>query len=146
MDEQWLNKHKEMFVSAWSDQSLNFGNNTSNRVESQHAKLKLYLKSKKYTLDQFVGCINQIVQSQVTEINASFGRSTTYRYHQHNLPILTLLQGHVSKEALDMILKELLRLNDLEFDYSMCGCRLRNSCGLPCACVLSTYLNSGQYI
>ncbi|GJR15593.1 retrovirus-related pol polyprotein from transposon TNT 1-94 [Tanacetum coccineum] len=25
VDEQWLNKYKEMFVSAWTDQSLNFG-------------------------------------------------------------------------------------------------------------------------
>ncbi|GKB59830.1 hypothetical protein Tco_0916016 [Tanacetum coccineum] len=94
VDEQWLNKYKEMFVSAWTDQSLNFGNHTSNRAESQHAKLKF----------------------------------------------------HVSKEALDLILNELLRLDDPEFDYSMCGCRLRNSCGLPCACVLLTYLNSGEYI
>ncbi|GJS13366.1 FAR1-related sequence 5-like protein [Tanacetum coccineum] len=125
VDEQWLNKYKEMFVSAWTDQSLNFGNHTSNRAESQHAKLKLYLQSTTYTLDQFVGFIDQIVQSQVTEINASFGRSTTYRYHQHNLPIFTLLRSHVSKEALDLILKELLRLDDPEFDYSMCGCRLR---------------------
>ncbi|GJS91555.1 hypothetical protein Tco_0774191 [Tanacetum coccineum] len=53
---------------------------------------------------------------------------------------------HVLKETLDLILKELLRLDDPEFDYSMCGCRLRNSCGLPCACVLSTYLNLGEYI
>ncbi|GKA26051.1 FAR1-related sequence 5-like protein [Tanacetum coccineum] len=80
VDEQRLNKYKEMFVSAWTDQSLNFGNHTSNRAESQHAKLKF----------------------------------------------------HVSKEALDLILNELLRLDDPEFDYSMCGCRLRNSCGLPC--------------
>nr|GEV80145.1 hypothetical protein [Tanacetum cinerariifolium] len=69
LDEQWLNNHKEKFVFAWADQSLNF-------------------------------------------------------------------------EALDLILKELLRLDDPEFDYSMCGCRLRNSCGLPCACVLLMYLNS----
>nr|GEV67260.1 hypothetical protein [Tanacetum cinerariifolium] len=73
LDEKWLNNHKEKFVSAWVDQSLNF-------------------------------------------------------------------------EALDLILKELFRLDDPEFDYSMCGCRLRNSCGLPCACVLLLYLNSGEYI
>nr|GEY08547.1 hypothetical protein [Tanacetum cinerariifolium] len=135
-----------MFVLAWTDQSLNFGNHTSNRAESQYAKLKLYLKYNKYNLDQFVNYINQIVQSQVTEINASFERSTTYHYHQHNLPILTLLRSHVSKEALDLILNELLRLDDPEFDYSMCGYRLRNSFGLPCACVLLTYSNSGECI
>ncbi|GKB87650.1 FAR1-related sequence 5-like protein [Tanacetum coccineum] len=94
VDEQWLNKYKEMFVSAWTDQSLNFGNHTSNRAESQHAKLKF----------------------------------------------------HVSKEALDLILNELLRLDDPEFDYSMCGCRLRNSCGLPCACARPSQSDSHETI
>ncbi|KAE8700611.1 hypothetical protein F3Y22_tig00110556pilonHSYRG00418 [Hibiscus syriacus] len=45
-----------------------------------------------------------------------------------------------------MILGELHRLSDLEFNYSTCGCQLRKSCGLPCACVLSAYLNSGEDI
>ncbi|GJV04738.1 FAR1-related sequence 5-like protein [Tanacetum coccineum] len=40
VDDNWLNNHKEKFVSAWCDQSFNFGNRTTNRVESQHAKLK----------------------------------------------------------------------------------------------------------
>ncbi|PWA98196.1 hypothetical protein CTI12_AA000120 [Artemisia annua] len=98
------------------------------------------------TLDQFVGCINEIVQSQVTAINESFERSRIFRYHQHNIPCFNLLRGFVSNEALDMILGEVHRLNDPEFEYSMCGCQVRKSCGLPCACILSAYLFSGEYI
>nr|GEZ49453.1 hypothetical protein [Tanacetum cinerariifolium] len=45
-----------------------------------------------------------------------------------------------------MILGELHRLNDLELNYSACGCQLRKSCGLPCACELLAYLNSGEAI
>ncbi|PWA33971.1 hypothetical protein CTI12_AA623520 [Artemisia annua] len=55
-------------------------------------------------------------------------------------------EGFVSNEALDMILGEVHRLNDPEFEYSMCGCQVRKSCGIPCACVLSAYLFSGEYI
>ncbi|PWA49387.1 hypothetical protein CTI12_AA482210 [Artemisia annua] len=40
-----VGQYKTCFVSASIDQSLNFGNHTSNRVESQHAKLKKYLES-----------------------------------------------------------------------------------------------------
>lgn len=144
--EQWLKNHKERFVSAWTDVSFNFNNRTTNRCESQHAKLKRYLKSKKHSLDQFVGCINEIVQSQVTAINESFERSRIFRYHQHNIQCFNLLRGFVSNEALDMILGEASRLNDPKFEYSMCGCQLRKGCGLPCACVLSAYLISGHHI
>ncbi|PWA39641.1 hypothetical protein CTI12_AA569950 [Artemisia annua] len=144
--EQWLKNHKERFVSAWTNVSFNFNNRTTNRVESQHAKLKRYLKHKKHSLEQFVGCINEIVQSQVTAINESFERSRIFRYHQHNISCFNLLRGFVSNEALDMILGEVHRLNDPEFEYSMCGCQVRKSCGLPCACVLSAYLFSGEYI
>ena len=144
--EQWLKNHKERFVSAWTNVSFNFNNRTTNRVESQHAKLKRYLKHKKHSLEQFVGCINEIVQSQVTAINESFERSRIFRYHQHNISCFNLLRGFVSNEALDMILGEVHRLNDPEFEYSMCGCQVRKSCGLPCACVLSAYLFSGQHI
>nr|GEV29393.1 hypothetical protein [Tanacetum cinerariifolium] len=73
--EQWLNNHKEKFVSAWADVTFNFNNRTTKRVESQHAKLKKFLKSKSCGLDLFLGCINDIVQSQVTAINESFERS-----------------------------------------------------------------------
>lgn len=36
----WLEKYPDKFVSLWTDKSTNFGNSTTNRVESQHAKIK----------------------------------------------------------------------------------------------------------
>lgn len=85
VEQTWLHKYKEMFVSVWVDQSLNFGNRTTNRVESQHAKLKKYLDSSKSNLDKFVKTINEIVQSQLTSINESFEKSRIFRYNHHNL-------------------------------------------------------------
>ncbi|XP_076943685.1 uncharacterized protein LOC143614011 [Bidens hawaiensis] len=40
VNKNWLKEYKKMFVSLWIDQHLNFGENTTNRVESAHAKLK----------------------------------------------------------------------------------------------------------
>nr|KAJ0211932.1 hypothetical protein LSAT_V11C400163510 [Lactuca sativa] len=78
INDTWLNKYKEMFVSVWVDQHLNFGNSTTNRAE--------------------------IVQSQLTSINQNFENSLTVRYNHHNLSCFQLLCGHVSNQALDIIL------------------------------------------
>ncbi|XP_076925217.1 uncharacterized protein LOC143587957 [Bidens hawaiensis] len=48
--------------------------------------------------------------------------------------------------ALDIILADHESWKNLQVDSSNCGCRLRNSCGLPCACELSMYISSGQCI
>nr|GEW83862.1 hypothetical protein [Tanacetum cinerariifolium] len=45
LNKYWLTQYKERFVAAWTDKFPYFGNQTTNRVESQHAKLKLYLDS-----------------------------------------------------------------------------------------------------
>ncbi|PWA86003.1 hypothetical protein CTI12_AA145010 [Artemisia annua] len=144
--DSWLDKYKTRFVSASIDLSLNFGNRTSNRVESQHAKLKKYLESASINLDKFVGCIDKIVKSQLTAIRASFGKSEISRYHHHNKPCFDLLRGFVSNEALELMVKEIDRSNEFQLDSSTCGCQLYNSCGLPCACRLSLYMTSGECI
>lgn len=132
-------------MSAWIDKHLNFGNTSTNRVESQHAVLKKYLDSSKCCFDKFVGCVNRLVESQHTIIKASFEKSRAVRIHKHNLHCLKLLRGFVSNEALDLIVEEHERWKNLQLDSSNCGCRLRNSCGLPCACELSMYISSGKY-
>ncbi|MFQ6620297.1 hypothetical protein Gotur_001022, partial [Gossypium turneri] len=132
-----------MFVLVWIDRHLNFGERTTNRVESQHAKLKKYLCAKNSSLDKFVGCIDQIVKSQLTSIYASFEKSRITFKHRHNLPCFRLLWGFVALEALDILEGELQLLSRHQLDSSNCGCKLRHSCGLPCDCMLSVYLNSG---
>ncbi|PPD69557.1 hypothetical protein GOBAR_DD33559 [Gossypium barbadense] len=49
----------------------------------------------------------------------------------------------VALEALDILEGELQRSSRHQLDSSNCGCKLRHSCRLPCACMLSIYLNSG---
>ncbi|KAK5839250.1 hypothetical protein PVK06_008025 [Gossypium arboreum] len=92
---------------------------------------------------KFVGCIDQIVKSQLTSIYESFEKSRIVLKHRHNLPCFRLLRGFVALEALDILEGELQRSSRNQLDSSNCGCKLRHSCGLPCACMLSVYLNSG---
>ncbi|KAH1065499.1 hypothetical protein J1N35_030486 [Gossypium stocksii] len=117
-----------MFVSVWIDRHLNFGERTTNRVESQHAKLKKYLCVKNSSLNKFVGCIDQIVKSQLISIYQSFEKSRIVLKHRHNLPCFRLLWGFVALEALDILEGELQRSSRHQLDSSNCGCKLYHSC------------------
>ncbi|KAH1082244.1 hypothetical protein J1N35_022005 [Gossypium stocksii] len=63
--------------------------------------------------------------------------------HRHNLPCFRLLRGFVALEALDILEGALQQSSRHQLHSSNCGCKLRHSCGLPCACILLVYLNSG---
>nr|XP_043639659.1 protein FAR1-RELATED SEQUENCE 5-like [Erigeron canadensis] len=99
------------------------------RVESQHAKLKIYMdKNAKCSLDRLLGCIDEIVKSQLTLIKESLENSRVVRIHKHNLRCFKLLRGFVSNEALKKVLEDRKRWKD----KGDCGCRLRTAYGLPC--------------
>ncbi|KAD4178869.1 hypothetical protein E3N88_27460 [Mikania micrantha] len=132
----WLQKYKEMFVSAWIDKNRNFGQRTTNRVESQHSLLKKSLHATNNTLDNIVGHVIQIVKSQAEAINESFERSKIFRMAHHNDDQFELLKGNVSHVALDLLVGEKAKIQMLIASNSSCGCHLFTSCGLPCACRL----------
>ena len=109
----WLTPYKEMFVSAWTDRYLHFGNQTTNRVESQHVKLKRYLESSQSDLETSLLFIHQVIQSQDIAIKASIEQSKTIVQHRFNIPHFQELCGFVSSHALHLILKEFERSKDV---------------------------------
>lgn len=142
----WLTPYKEMCVSAWTDKYLYFGNHTTNRVESQHAKLKRYLCSSQSDLERSIIWIHQLIQSQDTAIKASIERSRTIIPHRFNIYYFQDLRGLVSIEALDLIWIEFEQSKNVgEADYR-CSCQIRRSYGLPCAHELVMYVSKGQTI
>jgi len=50
-----------------------------------------------------------------------------------------MLVGFVSKHALILIAEVVDRVNDVGFDSERCGCVLKQTHGLPCACQLAKY-------
>ena len=142
--DNWLKDYKEMFVFAWTDKRRNFGNRTTNRVESQHANLKRYVLDRS-SLDRVVGCVRDIVETQYGEIRKSFRESIEKRMNHHKHPLFQHLLGKVSHTALDLLSGEALRkLDVLERFHSSCGCQMWYSCGLPCACRLEKYMRAGN--
>lgn len=132
-----------MFVSVWTDKFLHFGNRTSNRVESQHSKLKSYLNSAQSSLPTFMNKINQVIQSQDTEIKASIQQSRSITKHLHRIPHFQQLCGFVSLYALDIMLQEYHHAQSVGLFSGNCSCLLRTCYGLPCAHEQMLYFNKG---
>ncbi|XP_022032595.1 uncharacterized protein LOC110933694 [Helianthus annuus] len=144
--DNWLKDYKEMFVFAWTDKRRNFGNRTTNRVESQHANLKRYVLDRS-SLDRVVGCVRDIVETQFGEIRKTFRESIekTMKHHKH--PMFQHLLGKVSHTALDLLHGEAIRkLDVLERFNSSCGCQMWHSYGLPCACRIEKYMREERPI
>ena len=146
VNKQWLQPCRTKFVSAWINQTLNFHQTTTNRVESQHSELKRHCGSHHNALHKIVGYIHDIVIKQRRLVNKSLEDSLSkVMKHHRDLPILDNLRGHVSHHALNLLDNELhRRLTILRTYDATCGCHLFKSCGLPCACRLERYENTGN--
>ncbi|XP_076930657.1 protein FAR-RED ELONGATED HYPOCOTYL 3-like [Bidens hawaiensis] len=68
----WLDPYKHRFVACWIDERRNYGQTTTNRVESQHANLKRYLNGSNNSPDTISRQILKMVNSQMKEIGKSF--------------------------------------------------------------------------
>nr|KAJ0198466.1 hypothetical protein LSAT_V11C700378030 [Lactuca sativa] len=107
LDDVWLNKYNQMFVSVWIDKHLGFGHSASSRVEGQHSAT---YKKKNYSLAKIVGVIDRFVKSQLIAINESFEKSMTVSKQENKFLCFDILRGNVSLKALDMLVEELQRL------------------------------------
>lgn len=107
------------------------------RVESQHWRLKNLLQDSRGDMCKCWETMDNMLTLQHTEIRASFERSTTIVDHTHNNRMFVRLLGFVSRNALQYITDEWSRTVNVGVDKSACGCTLRRTHGLPCACELA---------
>ncbi|KAJ1390985.1 OTU domain [Sesbania bispinosa] len=73
-------------------------------------------------------------------------RSIMVVEHRFNNPLYNELRGLVSRNALALIDDEKQHINYVGIDSSACGCTLRNTHGLPCACQLARYVCMGYQL
>ena len=133
-----LDPVKEKFVSGWTDSVMHIGNTTTNRVESQHGALKQYLTDCKGDLVKGWEAINQMVPNQLTKIKTSFGQSTTAVEHYFKNHFLYIkLVYNISRQALHFIRGEEIRSRDCGRNRKKCGCVIKKTYGLPCACLIA---------
>ncbi|KAI5442316.1 hypothetical protein KIW84_011402 [Lathyrus oleraceus] len=87
--------------------------------------------------------MNNNLRLQLGNIIASFQKSFYEVEHAHVSPFYGYLRGSVSRAALRRIAEELLRVDYVGTNRQICGCTLRTSYGLPCACELGRYILGG---
>ncbi|KAI5384532.1 hypothetical protein KIW84_071508 [Lathyrus oleraceus] len=139
----WLTPHKHRFVGAWINRVLHLGNTTTNRVESAHWKLKQMLENSIGDMVKYWEAMNNNLRLQLGNIRASFQKSFYEVEHAHISPFYGYLRGSVSQAALRRIAEKFLRVDYVGTNRQICGCTLRTSYGLPCACELGRYALGG---
>ncbi|XP_052193889.1 uncharacterized protein LOC127802218 [Diospyros lotus] len=142
----WLNDYKEKFVAAWTNRIMHFGNVTMNRAESAHAKLKRHLGSSQGDLESSWTIINSPIELQHVEIKGSFEKSLTLVQHNFKPVIFRELGGVISKSALNMVLMQSQLAHKIGIDKVSCGCVIRTTYGLPCACEIAEFMVQGRPI
>ncbi|XP_052172209.1 protein FAR1-RELATED SEQUENCE 5-like [Diospyros lotus] len=130
----WLNDYKEKFIATWTNKVLYFGNVTTNRAESAHAKLKRYLGSSQGDFESSWKIINSLIELQHTEIKGPFEKSLMlvflksgspippvarnwhkYRYdiaREWETPYITQIQAFLSLINKNVITKDVFDLTD----------------------------------
>jgi hypothetical protein len=88
----------------------------------------------------FVNCwdaVDNFILLQVNEIERSFQQSKIVVEHRVNNKFYSKLRGLVSRNALDLILQQHEKVKITGVDENVCGCVVRRTYGLPCACQLA---------
>ncbi|KAL5193307.1 Protein FAR1-RELATED SEQUENCE 6 [Glycine soja] len=110
------------------------------RVESTHWALKRVLQNSLGDLCSVWDAMNNMITLQHVEIKASFETSTHVVGHVFKKTLYKRFLGMVSRDALNQITSKVDRLRYLDNNLSSCGCVMRSTHSLPCACELSRYI------
>ncbi|XP_062021027.1 PKS-NRPS hybrid synthetase cheA-like [Rosa rugosa] len=135
----WLNKYKEMFIAAWTNNYMHLGAKTSNRAESAHAKLKRELRSSQLDFNVSWEHIHSLLCLHHTKVKASFEKSRCFVQHEFKHAYLRELIGFVSIAALNKIVYEANKADDITSELASCNCAIRKTHGLPCAHEIAEY-------
>ena len=84
--------------------------------------------------------MNNMITLQHNEIKTSFETSTHVVGHVFKVSLYKRLLGMVSRYALNRIATEFERVHYAGRNPSRCGCIMRTTHDLPCACDLSKYV------
>ncbi|KAH1265937.1 Protein FAR1-RELATED SEQUENCE 5 [Glycine max] len=124
VNDTWTIPHKEKFITTWTNKVMHLGNTTTNSLGD---------------LCSVWDAMNNMIMLQHVETKASFETNTHVVGHVFKKTLYKRLVGMVSRNALNEIAGEVECLRYLGNDSSSCGCVMRSTLGLPCACELSRY-------
>ncbi|XP_028208400.1 uncharacterized protein LOC114391614 [Glycine soja] len=112
----------------------------TDRVESAHWSLKRLLQKSVGDICSVWEAMNNMMTLQHTQIKASFETSMHVVGHVFKVTLYKKLLGMVSRYTLNEIAAEYERVAYAGKNPSRCGCVMRSTHGLPCACELFKYV------
>ncbi|KAI5658267.1 hypothetical protein M9H77_27060 [Catharanthus roseus] len=136
----WLNPLAHKFVRCWTKSVMQFGVETTNRAESEHSVLKLWLSTCHDDLDTVFLNIDSLIEGQIADIKSSLEYSKTKeKFNAKSNPILRNISNKISHLTLKKIWVEISRAPEIIDDpKNKCGHYMRTSHGFPCSCELIT--------
>ncbi|KAI5682393.1 hypothetical protein M9H77_03621 [Catharanthus roseus] len=129
----WLNPFAYKFCRVWTSQVLHFVVETTNRAESEHSVLKVWLSTCHGDLDTVFLNIDSLIQCKIAEIKYTLEISKLReKYGAKSNAILKNLSNKISHLALKKIMDELKKAREMvEEPGSNCLHYLRKSHSLP---------------
>jgi alpha-glucosidase len=126
---------------------MHLGNTTTNKAGSAHARLKKYVPNSLGDLYKNRGEIDRMLINLFSEIHKDFQQSIIFKDERwKGIVLWSELQGNISREALGYLLDEVCRAEVIGADKARCGCVLRSTTGLSCACSLAKIVKEGEPI
>jgi len=139
-----LDPVKDKVVRFWVDKSIHMRNNTTNRAESAHARLRKYMSSSMSDLSTNWKFVHDMLELQHTVIHALFKTSIILLEHGFKGKVLwSRLFRNISREALHHLVEEYNKALEIDTDKSRCGCLSLITHGLPCACTIALKIKNG---
>ena len=137
----------EKIVKFWVNKVMYMRNTTTNRVESPHSRLKKYMTSSMGDLSTNWKQVHNMLESQHTQINASFQTSIIMLEHRFKGKRLwSSLIRNISRKGLHYLVDEAGRPVDIGTDKSRCGCLSLITFGLPCVCAIALKIKNNTHI
>ncbi|KAI5677906.1 hypothetical protein M9H77_08856 [Catharanthus roseus] len=136
----WLNPFAHKFLRYWTESHMHFGMETTNRAESEHLVVKLWLSTCHGDLDTVFLNIDSLIEGQIANIKTSLEFSKTKeKNNAKSNHIFYIVSNKISHLAFKKIWSEITRAVEIYDDpKNKCGHYLRTSHRLPCACELIT--------
>ncbi|XP_030445922.2 protein FAR1-RELATED SEQUENCE 5-like [Syzygium oleosum] len=127
----WL-PFKELFVTAWTDLHMHFGNRVTSRAEGAHSTLKAYLQVSTGDLVEVKKKICLAVENQFQEIKSKLSSEKVRVPHHLHIPLFRNLITRVSVFTLDKLYKQ-TEIAKSRVELPPCTGHFVQSMGLPCA-------------
>ncbi|XP_074265793.1 uncharacterized protein LOC141588240 [Silene latifolia] len=138
-------KYRKKFVNCYTNQYFHLGNTATSRVESSHSLLKAWLKSNNLNLDTMWFRIHSMLEALHSKIRYELEVSRSRPRNGDR--VFSLLQENVSINAIEIMEEEIKRGIELgNVLEEHCGCVLRVTHGLPCACALIQLQRTGKRV